>query len=52
LRSGRLVYGTDYTVQDHNRIVLDENIFEDEIGFNGNGLLNIDVFEDIEEVES
>jgi hypothetical protein len=52
LRSGRITYGTDYTVQDHNRIVLDENIFEDEIGFNGNGLLNIDVFEDIEEVES
>ena len=47
LRSGRLEYGVDYTVISHNRIKLDEIIFEDEIGFNANGLLNIDVFEDI-----
>ena len=47
LRSGRLEYGIDYTVISHNRIKLDEAIFGDEIGFNANGLLNIDVFEDI-----
>ena len=47
LRSGRLEYGIDYTVVNHNKIKLDDVIYEDEIGFNGNGLLNIDVFEDI-----
>ena len=43
--SGLLTYGTDYTVVDHNKIQLDTTIFADEIMFNANGLMNIDVYE-------
>ena len=45
LMSGLLTYGTDYTVVDHNKIQLDTTIFADEIMFNANGLMNIDVYE-------
>jgi hypothetical protein len=52
LRSGRLEYGTDYTVLNHNRIVLDPVLYEAEIGFNASGTLSIDVFEDLVSEES
>jgi len=46
LVSGKLIHNVDYTVTDRNKIQLDEDIFADEIMFNANGLMNIDVFED------
>lgn len=45
LMSGRLEYGLDYTVVNHNRIQLDETIYANEILFNESGNMNIDVYE-------
>jgi hypothetical protein len=43
--TGTLVYGTDYTIQDHNKIVLNEVEYTSEIGANSLGLLNVDVYQ-------
>lgn len=46
LMTGMLENGVDYTVVGHNKIQLDPLLFSDEIGFNTNGLMSVDVFED------
>ena len=43
---GILTYGTDYTIDNHNRVHLDEVLFADIIMSNTLGLLNVDVFEE------
>jgi hypothetical protein len=43
--SGTLVYTTDYTVDDHNKIHLDETKWATTIAANALGLLNVDVLE-------
>lgn len=43
--TGQLEYGTDYTVQDHNKIVLNTTEYAAEIGANSLGFLNVDVYQ-------
>lgn len=44
--SGNLTYSTDYTIDDYNKIHLDETVWADTIAANALGLLNVDVYED------
>jgi hypothetical protein len=44
-QKGTLTYGTDYTVLNHNQIVLDPVIFADDIQANALGLLNVDTWQ-------
>lgn len=52
LITGKLTYGIDYTIDDHDKIHLDEIIYADEIIHNANGLMNVDVVEIREDAES
>jgi len=42
---GVLTYGTDYVIDDHNKIHLNEVIYADEIMMNSEGLLSVDIYE-------
>ena len=45
LMTGKLTYNVDYTVDEHDKIHLNETLYADEIMHNSNGLMNIDVYE-------
>lgn len=42
---GVLEYDTDYTIDDHNKVHLDENLYSEIILGNSQGLLNVNIYE-------